>query len=90
GESANPNLKAEESLSYEIGLDQALTQNSSVSFSVYQNEVDNMIQKVDGKLNNISEATLRGGELTWNWKQDDWFIDTAFAYVQAKDSKTNI
>lgn len=90
GESANPNLKAEESLSYEIGFDQALTQNSSISFSVYQNEMDNMIQKVDGKLNNISEATLRGGELAWNWKQDDWFIDTAFAYVQAKDSKTDI
>ena len=88
GESANPHLKAEESLSYEIGLDHALTQHSSLSISAYQNEVDHMIQKVDGKLDNIDEATLRGGELTWNWKKDAWFINTAFAYVQAKDSKT--
>lgn len=90
GESANPDLKAEESLSYEIGLDHALTQNSSVAISVYQNDIDHMIQKVDGKLNNINEATLRGGELAWNWKKNDWFIDAAFAYVQAKDSKADV
>ena len=88
GESANPDLKPEESLSYEIGLDQALTQNASVSLSIYQNEVENMIQKESGKLTNINEAKLRGGEVSFHWQNNEWFVDSAYAYVQAKDGAT--
>ncbi len=38
---ANPDLKPEESLAYEIGLDQKLNDNLSFGLSVYQNKVDN-------------------------------------------------
>ena len=86
GESANPDLKPEESFSYELGYDQAITPNSQLSLSIYQNDIDNMIQKVAGKLNNIDQATLRGGELSVHWNKDDFFVDGSFAYVQAKDA----
>ena len=90
GDSANPNLKAEESVSYEIGFDHAFNTSISMSFSLYQNDIENMIQKVNGRLENISEAQLRGGELALHWQKDQFFIDSAFAYVQAKDAKTDI
>lgn len=90
GDSANPNLKAEESVSYEIGFDHAFNTSTSMSFSLYQNDIENMIQKVNGRLENISEAQLRGGELALHWQKDQFFIDSAFAYVQAKDAKTDI
>jgi vitamin B12 transporter len=90
GDSANPTLKAEESVSYEIGFDHALNASTAMSFSLYQNDIKNMIQKVSDRLDNINEAQLRGGELALHWKKDQFFINTAFAYVQAKDAKTNV
>ena len=41
----NPNLKPEEGFSYEVGLDQKITQNSAISLSVYRNETDEDLQK---------------------------------------------
>ena len=83
----NPDLKPEESISYEIGLDQIITDQLTFGLSIYRNEVDNLITWQNGKNLNIKEATFTGGELNLKWANDDLFWDLGYAYVQPKDKE---
>ncbi|WP_096735153.1 TonB-dependent receptor plug domain-containing protein [Acinetobacter guillouiae] len=85
---ANPDLKPEESFSYEIGVDQKLNHNIDLGLSVYRNKVDNLINYQAGKLVNVNKATFTGGEASFKWQQDELFLTTTYAYVQAKDDET--
>ena len=85
----NPDLKPEESISYEIGLDQIITDQFTFGLSIYRNEVDNLITWQNGKNFNVKEATFTGGELNLNWANDDLFWDLGYAYVQPKDKATD-
>ena len=85
---ANPDLKPEESFSYEIGIDQKLNYNINLGLSIYRNQVDNLISSEAGKLKNINKATFTGGEASLKWQQDELFLSTTYAYVQAKDDGT--
>lgn len=85
---ANPDLKPEESFSYEIGLDQKLNYNVNLGLSVYRNQVDNLISSKARKLENIKKATFTGGEASFKWQQNELFLSTTYAYVQAKDDET--
>lgn len=85
---ANPNLKPEESFSYEIGLDQKLNYNINLGLSIYRKQVDNLISSKAGKLENIKKATFTGGEASFKWQQNELFLSTTYAYVQAKDDET--
>jgi len=85
---ANPDLKPEESFSYEIGVDQKLNHNIDLGLSIYRNKVDNLISYQAGKLVNVNKATFTGGEASFKWQQDELFLTTTYAYVQAKDDET--
>ncbi|MDM1486769.1 TonB-dependent receptor plug domain-containing protein [Acinetobacter towneri] len=85
----NPELKPEESVSYEIGLDQQLTNHLTMGLSAYRNEVDNLITWQNGKNFNVKEATFTGGEFNLDWAKDDLFTNISYAYVQPKDKKTD-
>ena len=86
---ANPVLKPEESFSYEIGVDQKLNYGIDLGLSVYRNKVDNLISFQAGKLINVNKATFTGGEASFKWQQDELFLNTTYAYVQAKSDETN-
>ncbi len=85
----NPNLKPEEGFSYEVGLDQKITQNSVISLSVYRNEVDNLITSKNGTLINVNKSEFTGGEVSYKWSADDLFLNASYAYVQAKNAETD-
>ncbi len=91
----NPNLKSEESVSYEIGLDQKITDQLSLELSAYRNEVDDLITFVtdpityEGRLYNVKKATFTGGEFNLNWVNDELFTHLSYAYVQPKDKETD-
>ena len=85
----NPELKPEESVSYEIGLDQQLTDHLTMGLSAYRNEVDNLITWQNGKNFNVKEATFTGGEFNLDWAKDELFTNLSYAYVQPKDKKTD-
>ena len=95
GWGANPELKPEESISYEIGLDQKITNNLTVGLSAYRNEVKDLITYVtdpvtyEGKLFNVKKATFTGAEFNLNWLQDDLLLDLSYAYVQPKDKSND-
>ncbi|RSZ25092.1 TonB-dependent receptor plug domain-containing protein [Acinetobacter bereziniae] len=91
----NPNLKPEESVSYEIGLDQKITDQLSLGLSAYRNEVDDLITYVtdpvtyEGRLYNVKKATFTGGEFNLDWANDELFTHLSYAYVQPKDKETD-
>ncbi|EPG34661.1 TonB-dependent receptor plug domain-containing protein [Acinetobacter colistiniresistens] len=87
----NPNLKPEESLSYEIGLDQKLAYNISTGLSLYTTEVDNLID-FDGVLNqmrNLEKAKMEGSELYVKWQGENLFTNLSYNYVRAKNKKND-
>ncbi|WKT72769.1 TonB-dependent receptor plug domain-containing protein [Acinetobacter variabilis] len=99
----NDQLKPEESISYELGIDQKLPFNILVGASAFHTEVDHLINSTcistcDGdwvntfpvyQNQNIDEAKMTGGELTAQWKKDQFFINAGYTYVKTEDSKQN-
>ena len=92
----NPELKPEESISYEIGLDHQLTDHLTMGLSAYRNEVDDLITYVitdpityEGRLYNVKKATFTGGEFNLDWAKDELFTNISYAYAQPKDKETD-
>jgi len=87
----NPDLKPEESLSYEIGLDQKLAYNISTGLSLYITQVDNLID-FDGILNqmkNLDKAKMEGSELYVKWQGKNLFTNLSYNYVRAKNKNSD-
>lgn len=90
GSSANPELDPEQSISYELGLDQKLGYGLNAYASVYQTRVEDLISYNSSfKLENIQKAKLTGGEAGLKWVHDGWFGNLEYAYVQPKNETTN-
>ncbi|WP_425918915.1 TonB-dependent receptor plug domain-containing protein [Acinetobacter sp. TSRC1-2] len=85
---ANPNLNPEKSISYELGVDQHINDQLSLGFSLYRNEVDDLIVYTN-QLNNVDKAKFTGGEVSLNWQQNELFLNLGYAYVQAKNAEDN-
>ncbi|MDC4303609.1 TonB-dependent receptor plug domain-containing protein [Acinetobacter baumannii] len=88
----NPDLKPEESVSYELGFDQKLNHGFTVYGSVYQTKVDNLMVSsaaTNFVFYNIDKATLTGAELGLKWSLDNWFINAEYAYIQPKNDETD-
>ncbi|MGG2096440.1 TonB-dependent receptor [Acinetobacter haemolyticus] len=91
---SNPNLKPEESTSYEIGIDQQFNYGISAYLSGYYTDVKNLISygAIDGKTTyiNLNKADMRGGEVGLKWSKDDLFVNAEYAYVEAKDKDKDL
>lgn len=86
----NPNLKPEESTSYEIGLDQKLNYGISTGITLYHNKVKNLIDANNTTayvFRNLDEATFKGSEVYLKWNGDNLYLSTSYNYVRAKDEK---
>lgn len=84
----NENLKPEESISYEMGVNFDITPNLITNFSIYRTNLDNLITA--DPLNsftygNIQKAHFTGGELALKWQQDDLFLSSEYAYVKTEN-----
>ncbi|MDO4579568.1 MAG: TonB-dependent receptor [Acinetobacter sp.] len=89
--SGNPNLKPEESLSFEIGLDQQLNHGLTTGITLYRNQVDHLIDATEAtgySFRNLDRAIFEGSELYLNWQAPHAFIKTGYHYVRAKDDTT--
>lgn len=99
----NPDLKPEESISYEVGLDQKLNYGLSTGLSIYQTKVKNLISSEcvavcdgDGETTfpvyqniNIAKAKIEGAESYIKWQGDNLYLNLGYQYVRAKDKKNN-
>ena len=93
GDYANPNLKPEESRSYEIGFDVQLTPQLKTGLSLYRTEIDQLIDSDPNnnwKFANIDAVTIQGSELYVNWSNDAFFTKASYSYNQAKNDKTGL
>lgn len=80
----NPNLKPEESTSYEMGVNQNILQGLDGNLAVYRTDVKNLIT-YDNTFNlaNINKAKLTGGEVGLKWKiGGGWFTNLDYGYIQ--------
>lgn len=99
GYGGNPDLNPEESLSYEIGLDQKLNYGITTGISLYSTKVDNLINSIcisacDGwsaiyQNYNVDKAKMQGGEAYAKWQNENLYINLGYSYVRAKDESTN-
>lgn len=86
----NPNLKPEESLTYELGLDQKIGENTAINVSAYRTNMDNLIVWSGGQNINIHKATFTGGELGFKWAKNDYFASAQYAYVKTENKATGL
>lgn len=82
----NPDLRPEESTSYEIGADFGLGDRGELSVTVYRNDVDNLIQGSGITSTNISGTSeSQGFELEGSYQALDWLdLSGTYAYTDAK------
>lgn len=88
----NPDLKPEESTSYEIGLDQTLSYGFTTGISLYRTEVENLIDatSITGYIfKNIDQATFEGSEVYLKWQGENLYVNAGYNYVRSKNDKTN-
>lgn len=80
----NPDLQPEESVSYEMGVNQNLLSGLDGNLAVYRTEVKNLITYDSAfNLENIDKARLTGAEAGLKWKlPTGWFTGVNYAYVQ--------
>ena len=85
----NQDLKPEESISYEIGLDQQFHYGLSANASVYYTKVKNLIGTNElWQYVNIDDANMTGGEIGLKWKKNQIFASADYAYVKTEDEST--
>jgi vitamin B12 transporter len=80
----NPDLKPEESTSYEIGVNQKIIDGLEGNIAVYRTHIKNLITYNSAfNLANINKTQLTGSEagLKWNFAEG-WFSNIAYGYVQ--------
>ncbi|MCG7626719.1 TonB-dependent receptor [Epibacterium sp. MM17-32] len=82
----NPNLKPEESTSYELGADFGLGDRGELAVTLYRNDVDNLIQGSGMTAVNIpGTSKSRGFELETSFAVLDWLdLSGAYSYTDAE------
>ncbi|MFU8925945.1 TonB-dependent receptor plug domain-containing protein [Acinetobacter puyangensis] len=97
GYGGNSELNPEESISYEIGLDQKLNYNITTGISLYSTKVDDLINSIciadcNGwgvyQNYNVDKAKMQGGEVYAKWEGENLYVNFGYSYVRAKDEST--
>lgn len=88
GIAANPNLKPEESMQWEAGID-GLTGPLDWRLSAYHYKVQNLIDYKDNQYVNLKSATIKGLEWTGNITTGPVDHHLTLQYVDPRDDETN-
>ncbi|MDO5651501.1 MAG: TonB-dependent receptor [Moraxella sp.] len=90
----NPNLKPEESTTYEIGADTLIGNHTKAYISAYKTKVDNLIAYQyafpDSTYANVNKASMKGGEVGVKWKKDDLYLGAEYGYVKTENKATRL
>lgn len=91
GFGGNPNLKPEESLSYELALRHQPAPGHALSASLFRNDIDNLIQFVivvppfTGFNQNVERARIDGVELEYDFNKGPWSLAVSATFQDPKD-----
>ncbi|MBO9475699.1 TonB-dependent receptor [Shimia sp. R10_1] len=84
----NPDLKPEESLSFELGADWTLADGrGNLGVTIYRNEIDDMISSAGMTAVNLTGTSVRQGlEVTGDWTVNDWLdLKASYSYGDGED-----
>ena len=97
----NPDLKPEKSQGYNAGITWLPTRTASVALSLYHNDVDNLIQIVEGArdeddpqtqvftYDNVAKAKLSGLDLQTRWQPWQLLnLQLGYGYLRSRDEDT--
>ena len=88
GFGGNPNLNPEESRNVELGLRYKPNSHHLYSLSLFNNDIDNLIEFSGGSSRNIGEARIRGIEAAWKYNMAAWDFRLE-AIVQDPENRDN-
>ncbi len=83
----NPDLKPEQSLSRELGVEW-LDGPWQLSATVFDRDLTNHIQRAGDRLENVLLATVKGAELSLGWQQQHWQTAASYTYLDGKNERT--
>jgi vitamin B12 transporter len=93
GFGGNPDLKPEESLSYEIGYRQAIGDTQSLSVTAFRNEIHRLIvldfNTFEGENRNVAKARIDGVEVAWRYEGDQWTARAGATFQDPRDLTTD-
>jgi vitamin B12 transporter len=98
GFGGNPNLEPETSKSFELSTRFNPSPVHRTRISLFQNEIDNLINFVDpdgfngpipGRNENIDETRTRGVELAYSFRKGPYVVDAGLTYQDPKDLTTD-
>jgi len=94
----NPDLKAESSVSYEVGISRSIANHLLFDWAVFENDFKNLIEPgVDTSINpiairfaNVTKARIRGTEVDVKFTVVDRVLtgDLGYTYIDSKDLST--
>jgi len=83
GFGGNPDLDPERSRNYELSLQHHMGSGHQLTFSVFRNDIEDLIQFVvldpntfDGENRNVEEARIEGAELAYEYRAESWRLRT--------------
>jgi vitamin B12 transporter len=92
GFGGNPDLKPETSRNYETGIRHALDERQTLEFSVFQNDIDDLIDftvlsydPFIGENRNVAAARIRGVEAAWGYAGKAWQARVEAIYQDPRD-----
>lgn len=92
GFGGNPALEPERSRNYELGLRHVVGSRHTLGLSVFQNDIDDLIEFVvtdfatfDGINRNVAEARIRGLEASWRYAGEAWQAQVEATWQEPRD-----
>ncbi|MFK7161466.1 TonB-dependent receptor [Marinospirillum sp. MEB164] len=85
---ANPDLNPEESLNYEAWVAFDNQQGARSRLSFFHNTIDELITWSNSQYQNISEARIRGVELSSQYRLEDWRLGVQLTWQDPENRET--
>jgi outer membrane receptor for ferrienterochelin and colicins len=94
---ANPDLKPEKSVGYQLGVDYDLTERVDLETTLFRNDVDDMLSYTTATVSgvkhmywiNVGEAKTEGAEVNLRARiSEDWKSVLGYTYLKATDEET--
>ncbi|MBW2187549.1 MAG: TonB-dependent receptor, partial [Deltaproteobacteria bacterium] len=91
GSGGDADLEAEETLHYELGLEQQLSANTMLSINGFINDASNFIEKDDSDINqNNDEYFFHGFEVALDNRQfDNLLLSLSYSYLESEDRSSS-
>ena len=90
GYGGNPNLEPEESISREIAFKYKINNSSGLIFTLFNNNITNLIESDGSTMQNINRAKIEGLEFSIYNSYNKFNYSFDYSYIKSKDLTNNV